>query len=593
MRRCLPRQHRGFCMACLSRPDGFSGVQAPFSQAAPKPFFVALRAPLLVPALCLLLCSAGCAAKNTGPTAWDLGTEGEVIYSYLLLEDAAATGDAEAFKTALDKLLAIDPDVRVFREAADFSLRRRNFAEARTTARQGLERYPSDLGLTLLLADSYIQEKRNNDAVDTMAQYVKAHPNNPDATQEFARLLLIVRRYAALETLVRQMPERHVTPYIHYAHGKALLELGRPAEAERFLRRAMKEDPDIFEALPDLALALYKQGKSREAAALYRQAIEADPESLSLRLGLVEVHLKSKRPDLALKVVTEAPESTPFQLEAATLFMESRNNAGAKAILQKLQGKPELPDEVYFYMAALAIDENNTKEALEQLARVPSTSRLAERALRWRLQILVDEKRNAEALGLALQTLKDNPELSTYHILAAQTAAQTGNLEQSETLLRAAAAHWPENGDIAYQLGGLLDERGKKEEALAVMEALLARDPNNTQAQNYIGYTLTEQRRDLDRAFALISRAAAAAPDSPHIVDSLAWVYYQRGQYQEAWQAIQESIRLGADHAVIWEHYGDIAAKLGNKVEARKGYTNALKVKPENPEALRLKLKNL
>ena len=91
----------------------------------------------------------------------------------------------------------------------------------------------------------------------------------------------------------------------------------------------------------------------------------------------------------------------------------------------------------------------------------------------------------------------------------------------------------------------------------------------------------------------MIRKAVELKPDDGYIVDSLAWVYFKQKKIRQAWQEIKRAVRFAPEDPVIWEHYGDIAAKIGNKAEAAKGYRNALKAKPDNPEAVRAKMREL
>ena len=50
-------------------------------------------------------------------------------------------------------------------------------------------------------------------------------------------------------------------------------------------------------------------------------------------------------------------------------------------------------------------------------------------------------------------------------------------------------------------------------------------NPGQPQVLNFLGYSLVEQRRNLDEALGMIEQAVASRPDSGYIVDSLAWVY--------------------------------------------------------------------
>lgn len=547
---------------------------------------------------CFLLIAAlvsSCSGKNTDRSVqWDLHTEGESAYQYLVLNSAALRGDVVTVRQAFEKLLALDPDASVYREAAEFYLNSRQWVEARNTARQGLERYPDDLVLTLVLTESYMQERRPNDAIDTLSAFVKAHPDNNEAVQELARLYLLTQRLQEAVTLTGRIPAKQQTSATRHLHARGLIGLNRLGEAEQELRRVVRDDPDFLDAWVDLAVILQTSGRYREAAIQYEKALEQDPDNLPLWLRLIDTYLKAKKPELALKTVKRAPASPVLQMEAAAAFLDEKLYTGAATILNALKDRPGAPEEMYFYLAALALESRkDSNEAIRLLGQVSFQSRLAERALRWRLQLMLEQNQGAEALTLAQKAIAQLPDDRTYRVLGAQVAAETGNFAEAKKILQSALEKWPDDPALLYHLASMADAAGDKAEAMRLMEKLVALDPDNPQALNYVGYTLAEQGRDLPKAYELIQKALAGAPNDLHILDSLAWVQYQMGDYQSAWKSITYTIERGADNPTIWEHYGDIARKIGKKAEARKAYARALKLNPENPDELRSKIKDL
>ena len=140
----------------------------------------------------------------------------------------------------------------------------------------------------------------------------------------------------------------------------------------------------------------------------------------------------------------------------------------------------------------------------------------------------------------------------------------------------------------------LLDSLGKRDEAMKVMQGIIASHPEHYQALNYVGYSLAVQGKDLEHALELLQRADRLAPDQFFIVDSLAWALFRLGRTEEALQNIRRAVALvPSPEAEILEHYGDIAAAAGQKEEARKAYEQALKLKPANAESLRQRLGDL
>jgi len=121
-------------------------------------------------------------------------------------------------------------------------------------------------------------------------------------------------------------------------------------------------------------------------------------------------------------------------------------------------------------------------------------------------------------------------------------------------------------------------------QGLAIMEKIISLDPEHADALNYVGYTLADKKTDLDRALVLIQRALELKPQSGYILDSLAWVLFQRGSLAESWEEMQKAVKKAPDEPIIWEHYGDIARALEEKGKAREGYLKSLEIKPGNTD---------
>jgi tetratricopeptide (TPR) repeat protein len=117
-------------------------------------------------------------------------------------------------------------------------------------------------------------------------------------------------------------------------------------------------------------------------------------------------------------------------------------------------------------------------------------------------------------------------------------------------------------------------------------------NPEQPQVLNYLGYSLVEQRRNLDEALDMIERAVAARPDSGYIVDSLAWVYYRLGRFEEAVEPMERAAELLPTDPIINDHLGDVYWMVGRKREARFQWERAISFEPaeEDYERIRLKL---
>lgn len=201
------------------------------------------------------------------------------------------------------------------------------------------------------------------------------------------------------------------------------------------------------------------------------------------------------------------------------------------------------------------------------------------------------EEREKTARDLCREAMEKFPQQSEFPLILAELDEKAGNLPAALDTLVKATETWPGNTGILYRLGLFHDRMERRDQALGVMEKIITLDPEHADALNFLGYTLAEEARDLERAETLVRNALRIKPDNGYYIDSLAWVYFRQGKIRDAWQEIRRAVSFVETDAVIWEHYGDIAAALGLSGEARKGYTGSLRL--EDNARVRDKLNGL
>lgn len=126
------------------------------------------------------------------------------------------------------------------------------------------------------------------------------------------------------------------------------------------------------------------------------------------------------------------------------------------------------------------------------------------------------------------------------------------------------------------------------DKAEAELRAVLEDDPDDVLALNNLGYNLADQGRKLPEAEALIRRAieldefdrrkrGAAEATSGTYLDSLAWVLFRRGKAADARKLFEKVVTTpDASHdPVVWDHYGDVCFRLGDKPAAKAAWEKA------------------
>ena len=129
---------------------------------------------------------------------------------------------------------------------------------------------------------------------------------------------------------------------------------------------------------------------------------------------------------------------------------------------------------------------------------------------------------------------------------------------------------------MTFQFGAALDRAGKQPEAQKIFRDLIAKDPLDANALNYLGYMLAEQRASLDEAVALIQRALKIDPDNPSYLDSLGWAYFQQGKLDLADAPLSTAAGRLPKNSVIQEHLGDLRLKQDRQADAIAAWQRAL-----------------
>ena len=97
-------------------------------------------------------------------------------------------------------------------------------------------------------------------------------------------------------------------------------------------------------------------------------------------------------------------------------------------------------------------------------------------------------------------------------------------------------------------------EQNDTEKCLDYYEQSLKQDKHNITALNGLGYVLACQDKDLSRALTLCKQAVDYAPESAACLDSLGWVYYKLGLFEDARKYLYQAAELDKNNEIIAEH---------------------------------------
>jgi len=156
-----------------------------------------------------------------------------------------------------------------------------------------------------------------------------------------------------------------------------------------------------------------------------------------------------------------------------------------------------------------------------------------------------------------------------------------GDFEKAFEIMREAESSAPKarekedfrNKDFYMEFAFIADKAKKTDTTERILQDLLKEYPDDANLNNFLGYLWAENNKNLDQAEKLIRKSLDKEPENSAYLDSMAWVFYRKKDYETALEYIEESLKnidSPLPDAVISDHAGDIYHALGKKEEALK-----------------------
>lgn len=380
-------------------------------------------------------------------------------------------------------------------------------------------------------------------------------------------------------------------PVLRCIEGHLQVRLGRYRTAVDALEECLGAYPEWLPGMLERGIVSELLDRPDEARLWYRRVLALEPgQSLAIwRLrGLDEGVPHAEMREQLAGLLAEVRVETALQL--ATQALRDGDALAARTALAALEpAERERPRVQVLLGVALELegDLDSSFAAFEQAMTAPEglVRRIA--AMQWVRLLRLYRHDSWEAQVRHRYSEQPDPELA----VALGLGLADDDIEQGRAFLREARTRWPGHAELVYRLGILHERQGDRAAALDKMEETIRVDPDHADALNFLGYSLAEVGRDLERAEQLIRRAVELKPQAGYILDSLGWVLFQQGRAEEALPWLEEALALEGEDPVILEHIGDARAVLGRDEAAREAYRQALEIVDDEETARRLREK--
>jgi tetratricopeptide (TPR) repeat protein len=365
------------------------------------------------------------------------------------------------------------------------------------------------------------------------------------------------------------------------ALAKAQMQAGQPELAEQTLRAVVQASPRNVQARFALAQFLIDAGRIQQARPVLEQLVADQPDNLQALEGLYRLQVTAEDFDGAARTARTIQALQPggargLYLSGIAYQRKGQDAEARQAFEQSLSADPKAIEPLAA-LVAMDLKGKQPELALARLERSIAATPGNSRLLAMRGDVLLQMQRwndAAASFSAAAAAAPNWPPAYRGQALAYVSAEQ---YERAAAALESGLKATNDSPLIAMELIALYSRLGRGEDAIALAQKALDREPGSPIAANNLAMMLASFRTDaqsLERAESLIRQFADST--NPSLVDTYGWVLYKRGKHAEAVKVFQRVVAQAPDTPAFRYHLGLALAASGEADAARASLEAAL-----------------
>ena len=493
-------------------------------------------------------------------------------------------------------------------------------------------RYEKDPAIFFALAKCYSQLGKHAPAIEAAKEAVRRSPEKNDYRRLLADVYLAAFEVDSAATQYEELLKQDSNSVEVWYTLARLYQTRRPLKALDAYENIVARFGPQWEVLLQMAEMYNALGKFDKAAGALQSMATIDPGNAELKRSLAQAYIRIQKYDEAYEILNELKERNPDNLEylgdIATIHLLKREYAKAAetfevilmndslnidaklrvgemyfgqlekdstlipvaiSVFERIREKHPEDWRSYWFLGAVGAVAHIDSIALPNLKKVTELASWNSDGWIYLTSVLMEKNANSEVVTLLESALKVLPDdFRVNFFLGVAYSRLNKNIEAVRVLEH---AHDLNSKDInaISQLALVYDNMKKHDESDNLYEEALKIDSANPTLLNNYSYSLADRGLQLQRALEMARKAVEAQPDSASFLDTIGWVYYQLGEYEEAETYIKRAIEKGDVNPVLYEHLGDVYYKMNDKDKAVEEWSRALNLDKDN-SALRDKV---
>ncbi len=492
-----------------------------------------------------------------------------MAYLYLLRKNPSHAGPE--FKAAAE-LAPVRSDEQI--KYAEFQVSNGAADAARAILQQVTKKAPDYLPAWRGLAQIAFTEKKYDEATSFLENIFSRDPDNPEAGILQAQVWMAkgdpAKGISILDRLNNTYPNNAV---LKYQLARAYVLSNSLTQATAAMEQAIAAKPDFVEAILLLTELNLRAGKAQAAVTAMEDLLKTHPDLAQAKVLLASAYQVAGRLDNAVSLFREQVQKTPESPDAhfvlGVILRQQNKNAEARGEFEK--SSELMPDNwlAIDHLVEIDIAEKNLADATPRVeayvARKPN-----EAPGHYMLGKIYSAQQSWAAAEAEFKKAIDlDPNFGVAYNALVSVYVTQNKLPQAISELESALKQRPGDGRVLLTMGLIYDRMKDYPKARDVYEKVLVTSPDAAGALNNLAYLYAERFNQLDRAYELAQKARHLQPEDGSIADSLAWILYKRGDYQQALSLLEESAGKLPDNPEVQFHLGMAASMMGQTDAAR------------------------
>lgn len=397
-------------------------------------------------------------------------------------------------------------------------------------------------------------------------------------------------KQAVMELLEKLMVGHQNDPSAMFAFAQVASRLGDMQRAETLMQEVVRLNPKDENVIISYVSLLQQLKKNDEAINYLKTVVEENPKNFEFRLAYARLLTDAQAFDEAREqfeiLIKQDKKNVDVIYALGLLNLQNEKYPEAELHFKRLTELNSYTDIASYYLGRIADEQEKTEKAIKWYNAVEGGQHYFD--ARIRLSLLMADSGDVDKALENIRNVKVKKKSDQVILVQAEAEILTkeDRLEEALESFNKAIEN-NKDTELLYARAMLAEKLGKLDVLERDLTKILKTEPDNAQALNALGYSLTEHTDRHEEAYEYIKRALELKPDSFYILDSMGWVLYRLGKLDEAVVYLRKALAINPD-AEIAAHLGEVLWVMGDRDAAVEVLQTALKDTPEDMRLLKV-----